>query len=173
MTRGELGPHYVVMNKTPADFDRSLCLSRHMSRFVWSLTVTIWTGRMSCGDETKIELFGIISTCHVWWEKDEWHPKNITPTVKYGNIMLLGCFSAKGTGRLIRNQGEDERGHVLWDFRNKNSLSQRPEDETWLGLGAWHLLSIELFLFFQKQTQIAWSDNWHNRRLSKYVFAPL
>jgi hypothetical protein len=32
------------------------------------------------------------------------HPKNTIPTVKHGggNIMLWGCFSAKGPGRLIR-----------------------------------------------------------------------
>ncbi len=31
------------------------------------------------------------------------HPKNSIPTVKHGggNIMLWGCFSAKGPGRLI------------------------------------------------------------------------
>ncbi len=54
-------------------------------------------------DETKIELFGLNSTRHVWRKKkDENNPKNTIPTVKHGggNIMLWGCFSAKGTGRL-------------------------------------------------------------------------
>src|SRR4029434_8313695 len=54
-------------------------------------------------DETKIKLFGINSTCRVWRGKNaEYDPKNTTPTVKHGggNIMLWGCFSAKGTGRL-------------------------------------------------------------------------
>ncbi len=54
-------------------------------------------------DETKIELFGKNSTC-VWRRKNaELHPKNTIPTVKHGggNIMLWGCFSAKGPGRLI------------------------------------------------------------------------
>ncbi len=44
------------------------------------------------------------STCRVWRRKNaELHPKNAIPTVKHGggNIMLWGCFSAKGPGRLI------------------------------------------------------------------------
>uniref|UniRef100_A0A8C6M560 Phosphorylase b kinase regulatory subunit n=1 Tax=Nothobranchius furzeri TaxID=105023 RepID=A0A8C6M560_NOTFU len=58
-------------------------------------------------DETKVELFGINSTRRVWRKKNtELHSKNTIPTVKHGggNIMLWGCFSAKGTGRLIRVQ---------------------------------------------------------------------
>ncbi|KAI4894579.1 hypothetical protein NFI96_018799, partial [Prochilodus magdalenae] len=59
-------------------------------------------------DETKIELFGLNSTRHVWRKKnDEYNPKNAIPTVKHGggNIILWGCFSAKGTGRLHRIVG--------------------------------------------------------------------
>ncbi len=62
-----------------------------LENFIWS-------------DETKIELFGKNSTCRVWRRKNaELHPKNTIPSVKHGggNIMLWGCFSAKGPGRLI------------------------------------------------------------------------
>ena len=59
-------------------------------------------------DETKIEQFGINSTCRVWKKRNaEYNPKNTIPTVKHGggNLMLWGCFSAKGTGRLHRIKG--------------------------------------------------------------------
>ena len=49
-------------------------------------------------DETKIELFGLNAKRHVWRK-----PVTI-PMVKHcgGSIMLWGCFSAAGTGRLVR-----------------------------------------------------------------------
>ena len=57
-------------------------------------------------DETKIELFN--STRRVWRKRNaEYNPKNTIPTVKHGggNLMLWGCFSAKGTGRPLRIEG--------------------------------------------------------------------
>uniref|UniRef100_A0A674A3F9 Tc1-like transposase DDE domain-containing protein n=1 Tax=Salmo trutta TaxID=8032 RepID=A0A674A3F9_SALTR len=53
-------------------------------------------------DETKIELNGLNAKCHVWRK-----PATI-PTVKHdgGSIMLAGCFSAAGTGRLVRIEGK-------------------------------------------------------------------
>ncbi|KAK3516887.1 hypothetical protein QTP70_028262, partial [Hemibagrus guttatus] len=75
-------------------------------------------------DETKIELFGKNSTCHVWRRKNaELHPKNTIPTVKHGggNIMLWGCFSAKGPGRLIRVK-ERMNGAMYHEILSKNLL---------------------------------------------------
>ena len=46
-------------------------------------------------DETKIELFGINSTCRAWRKRNaEYNPKNTIPTVKHGggDLMLWGCF---------------------------------------------------------------------------------
>ncbi|CAJ0952984.1 unnamed protein product [Ranitomeya imitator] len=56
-------------------------------------------------DETKVKLFGRNKISRVWRRQNaELHPKNTMPTVKHGrgNIMIWGCFSAKGPGRLIR-----------------------------------------------------------------------
>ncbi|KAK3532436.1 hypothetical protein QTP86_018078 [Hemibagrus guttatus] len=75
-------------------------------------------------DETKIELFGKNSTCRVWRRKNaELHPKNTIPTVKHGggNIMLWGCFSAKGPGRLIRVK-ERMNGAIYHEILSKNFL---------------------------------------------------
>ena len=59
-------------------------------------------------DETKMELFGINSTCQVWRKRNaEYNPKNTIPILKHGggNLMLWRCFSAKWTGRLHRIEG--------------------------------------------------------------------
>ncbi|KAK3542949.1 hypothetical protein QTP70_007293 [Hemibagrus guttatus] len=75
-------------------------------------------------DETKIELFGKNSTCRVWRRKNaELHPENTIPTVKHGggNIMLWGCFSAKGPGRLIRVK-ERMNGAMYREILSKNLL---------------------------------------------------
>ena len=73
-------------------------------------------------DETKIELFGINSTRRVWRKRNaEYNPKNTIPTVKHGggNLMLWGCFSAKGTGRLHRIEGN---GAICWEIWGNNLL---------------------------------------------------
>jgi hypothetical protein len=49
-------------------------------------------------DEAKIDLFGLNAKCHIWRK-----PGTI-PMVKHvgGSIMLWGCYSVAGTGRLVR-----------------------------------------------------------------------
>ncbi len=52
----------------------------------------------------KIELFGLNSKWYVWRKPGTAHHlSNTVPTVKHGDgsIMLWGCFSAAGTGRLV------------------------------------------------------------------------
>ena len=69
-------------------------------------------------DETKIELFGINSTRHVWRKRNaEYNPKNTIPTVKHGggNLMLWGCFSAKGTGRIEGRMNGARYPEILGD----------------------------------------------------------
>ncbi len=84
-------------------------------------------------DETKIELFGKNSTCPVWRRKNaELHPKNTIPTVKHGggNVMLWGCFSAKGPGRLICVK-ERMNGAMYREILSEPpSISKGIEDET-------------------------------------------
>ena len=76
-------------------------------------------------DETKIELFGLNAKVHIW------RKPGIIPTVKHGgSIMLWGCLSAAGTGRLVRIEAKME-GAKYTEFFDENLL-QGAQD---LGLG--------------------------------------
>ncbi len=89
-------------------------------------------------DEIKIELFGINSTRRVWRRRNAaYDPKNTIPTVKHGggNIMLWGCFSAKGTGQLHRIKGTMEG--AMYRQGQGIEASQGIENGLWMGIPAW------------------------------------
>uniref|UniRef100_A0A9J8A6G0 Uncharacterized protein n=1 Tax=Cyprinus carpio carpio TaxID=630221 RepID=A0A9J8A6G0_CYPCA len=67
-------------------------------------------------DETKIELFGLNTKRYVWQKSNTaHHPNNSIPPVKHegGYVLLLGYFSAAGTGALVRIEGKNEWGKIL------------------------------------------------------------
>ena len=70
---------------------------------------TIWK-KVLLSDETIIELFGHQGERYVWHKLNtSHHPENSKniPTVKHGGgrIMLWGCFSSAGIGKLVRIEG--------------------------------------------------------------------
>ncbi|KAK3556293.1 hypothetical protein QTP70_007047 [Hemibagrus guttatus] len=75
-------------------------------------------------DETKIELFGLNGKRHVWRNPcTAHHLANIILTLKHGggSIMLWECFSAAGTGRLVRVKGKMNAA-IYRDILDENLL---------------------------------------------------
>ncbi len=65
------------------------------------------TGWKCCG-QMRPKLSSLASTHRVWRRRNAgYDPKNTIPTVKHegGNILLWGCFSAKGTAQLHHIKG--------------------------------------------------------------------
>ncbi len=85
-------------------------------------------------DETKIQIFGINSTRRVWRRRNAaYDPKNTVPTIKHGggNIMLWGCFSAKGTVQLHRIQGTMDG--AMYHQGQGIETGQGIENGSWMG----------------------------------------
>ncbi len=88
-------------------------------------------------DETKIKLFSINSTRCVWRRRNAtYDPKNTIPTIKHGggNIMLWGCFSAKGTGHLHHIKGTMDG--AMYHQGQGIDDSQGIENGSWMSLPA-------------------------------------
>ncbi len=64
-------------------------------------------------------------------------PKKTISTVKHGggNIILWGCFSAKGTGQLHRINGTKEGG--MYHQGQCIEASKGIENGSWMGIAAW------------------------------------
>ncbi len=97
--------------------------------------------RTTRSDETKIQLLDINSTRRVWRRRNAaYDPKNTIPTVKHGggNIMLWGCFSAKGTGQLHRIKGTMDG--AMYRQGQGIEAGQGIENGSWMGIPAWQIL---------------------------------
>jgi hypothetical protein len=87
-------------------------------------------------DETKIQLFGLNVKHHIWRKPGTIpsvkHGGGNIPTVKHGggSIMLWGCCSVAGTGRLVRIKAK-MNGAKYREIIDENLL-QSAQD---LGLG--------------------------------------
>ena len=151
----------------------------------WSLqkrignTLRAW-GKRFCGLVMKIELFGLIakrlqrhkpSTAH--------HPSNTIPNRKHdgGSIVLWGCFSAAGTGRLVRIEGtmngakfkqileenllKKAKELGLWwtfMFQPDNDPKHTDKAQTWISLRIWRRLEDYCSPTLSKKHDRAWAN---------------
>lgn len=96
--------------KSPLEFTQ-----RHVGDSKVNWKKVLWS------DETKMELFDHQTRRYVWRTPNTaHHHKHTIPTVKHGggSIMLWGCFSAAGPGRLVKVEGKmnaAKYGEILED----------------------------------------------------------
>ena len=81
-------------------------------RLKWAEDHVDWTqedwDKVWFSDESKFKLFG--SDCHQWCRRrpgEEYLDHNVKQTVKHrgGNVMVWGCITPNGTGRLHQVEG--------------------------------------------------------------------
>jgi hypothetical protein len=76
-------------------------MTAHLELAKGHLKTQTMRNKILWSDETKIELFGLNAKCQAWRK-----PGTIPMVKRGGRIMLWGCFSAAGTGRLVRIEGK-------------------------------------------------------------------
>ena len=122
------GLYGIVARRKPLLSKRHMaaCLAfakRHLKGSQTTRNKILWS------DETKIELFGVNAKRYVWRTPDTTHHlANTNPTVKHGSgsIMLWGCFSVAGTGRLVTIEGKMNAA-MYRDIQEENLLQSALE----------------------------------------------
>ena len=94
---------------------KPLLRKRHTTRhleFAQRKTLRTW-GKRFCGLMSQELNSGLNVKCYVWQKLSTAHHQSNT-TMKHGggSIMLQGCFSAAGIGRLVRIEGKNEWSQI-------------------------------------------------------------
>ena len=89
------------LKKDASESLHGICKKKHLHDTAGMSTNLLWS------DEIKIEIFGLNSKRHIWRKPNTaHHPFDTIPIVKHGGgIILWGCFSSAGTGKLVRMGG--------------------------------------------------------------------